>query len=93
MVLEIKLSISKEAAASFKHTSPAGVAIYKELTPEDKFNFNITSNISNIAQTYIRARDCDPKSSFGDFIAVNSNVDITLANIIKPLVCDGIIAP
>ena len=41
----------------------------------------------------IRARNCDPKSSFGDFIAVNSNVDITLANVLRPLVCDGIIAP
>ena len=49
--------------------------------------------MSKIAQTYLKARDCDPKSSFGDFISVNAHVDISLANEIKKCVSDGIIAP
>ena len=93
LVFELKMSLALQAAASFKHTSPAGVAIYRDLSNEEKTRYNISSELSSIAQTYIRARNCDPKSSFGDFIAVNSNVDITLANVLRPLVCDGIIAP
>ena len=93
LVYEIKKSLNIEASASFKHTSPAGVSIYRPLTNEEKIFYNVTSELSNIAITYLRANNCDPKSSFGDFIAVNSNVDITLAKIIKPLVSDGIIAP
>jgi len=93
LVFELKVSLTMQAAASFKHTSPAGVAIYRDLLDEEKDRLNIGDNLSNIAQTYIRARDCDPKSSFGDFIAVNSRVDVSLAKVIKPLVTDGIIAP
>ena len=93
LVYELKVSLTTQAAASFKHTSPAGVAIYRDLSNEEKDRLNIGDNLSNIAQTYIRARDCDPKSSFGDFIAVNSRVDVSLAKVIKPLVTDGIIAP
>lgn len=93
LVFELKVSLTMQAAASFKHTSPAGVAIYRDLSDEEKDRLNIGDNLSNISQTYIRARDCDPKSSFGDFIAVNSRVDVSLAKVIKPLVTDGIIAP
>lgn len=76
LVSEIKYSINKIASASFKHVSPAGVAIG-----------------NTVYESYKNARECDPKSSFGDFIAVNSNVDLNLANYIKTKVCDGIIAP
>jgi len=93
LVFELKLSLNLEAAASFKHTSPAGVAIYRELNSSELPSLSSNANLSNIAQTYLRARNCDPKSSFGDFISVNTNVDITLAEVIKPLVTDGIIAP
>lgn len=93
LVFELKLSLGLESAASFKHTSPAGVAIYRELNSNELSSLSNNNNLSNIAQTYLRARNCDPKSSFGDFISVNTNVDITLAQVIKPLVSDGIIAP
>ena len=76
LVNEIRYSINKLAAASFKHVSPAGVSIG-----------------DTICDAYKNARDCDPKSSFGDFIAVNSIVTIDLANFIKTRICDGIIAP
>jgi len=76
LVSEIKYSINKVAAASFKHTSPAGVSIGK-----DDY------------EAYKNARECDPKSSFGDFIAINTNVTVKLAEYIQTKICDGIIAP
>ena len=36
---------------------------------------------------------CDPKSSYGDFAAVSHPVDAELADLLRGLVCDGIIAP
>lgn len=45
------------------------------------------------ALAYIRARNADPLCSFGDFAAISSIVDACTALLIKPVVCDGIIAP
>ena len=38
------------------------------------------------------ARNCDPKSSFGDFIAINTKINKECAEYIKNCVSDGIIA-
>lgn len=46
-----------------------------------------------LTSAYVRARDADPKSSYGDFIAVSIPVDAELAALLRRLVCDGIIAP
>jgi phosphoribosylaminoimidazolecarboxamide formyltransferase/IMP cyclohydrolase len=46
-----------------------------------------------VTDAYLRARDADPKSSYGDFVAVSHPVDLELAGRLKRLVCDGIIAP
>ena len=46
-----------------------------------------------VSDAYVRARDADPKSSYGDFVAVSHPVDAELAGRLKRLVCDGIIAP
>ena len=73
----------RPVVASFKHTSPAGVAI-----PGRKEN----NEGSLVSSTFKRARSCDPMSSFGDFIAVNGIVDIDTAKVIKSEVSDGIIA-
>jgi len=62
--------------ASFKHTSPAGVAVRKTL-----------------AEAYITARDSDPMSSFGDFVALSQICDFDTAKLIKMEVSDGIVAP
>ena len=45
-----------------------------------------------ITGAYVRAREADPKSSYGDFVAVSHPVDAELAARLKRLVCDGIIA-
>jgi phosphoribosylaminoimidazolecarboxamide formyltransferase/IMP cyclohydrolase len=46
-----------------------------------------------VAAAYTRARDADPKSSYGDFVAVSHPVDLELAMLLKRVVSDGIIAP
>ena len=97
LVSEIKEATGLPAATSFKHVSPAGVAFGTEPNQSECKFLGISSDkvkkYSPIAIAYIRARNCDPKSSFGDFIAVNEKVDITLANYVKSCVTDGIIAP
>ena len=50
-------------------------------------------DLSDIATAYIRARDCDPKSSFGDIVAVSEPVDHSLAQVLRGVVSDGIVAP
>lgn len=64
-------------AASYKHNSPAGFAVSK----------------ISLADAYKKARDCDPLSSFGDFVAVSHAADEDLALTVKPEVSDGIMAP
>jgi phosphoribosylaminoimidazolecarboxamide formyltransferase/IMP cyclohydrolase len=76
LVNEILYSINKIASVSFKHVSPAGLAIG-----------------DTALESYREARECDPKSSFGDFIAINTEVTEELARYIKTKVSDGIIAP
>jgi phosphoribosylaminoimidazolecarboxamide formyltransferase/IMP cyclohydrolase len=46
-----------------------------------------------LADAYARARDADPKSSYGDFVAVSEPVDDELADALGGVVSDGIIAP
>ena len=75
LVCEVRYSLSCICAASYKHISPAGVAIG-----------------DNSKQAYMFARNCDPKSSFGDFIAINTKINKECAEYIKNCVSDGIIA-
>jgi len=46
-----------------------------------------------VTDAYARARSADPKSSYGDFVAVSGPVDEPLAALLKGVVSDGIIAP
>ncbi len=89
LVKEGKLSTGYPCAASFKHVNPAGVAIC--FPDEEKQHESL--QMSPIARAYIKARACDPVSSFGDFIAVSEIVDASLAKFIRSQVSDGIIAP
>ncbi|MFW5682119.1 MAG: phosphoribosylaminoimidazolecarboxamide formyltransferase [Phycisphaeraceae bacterium] len=94
LVTELAEATAKPAAASFKHVSPAGAAVAAEL--DDDFrraHFYGDAELSPIATAYARARSSDRQASFGDFIAVSDTVDASLANLIKPEVSDGIIAP
>ena len=82
-------------AASYKHTSPAGVAYSRPLTTQEHEAYNLPHDIpiTHQAEAFILARNCDPKSSFGDFLALSSHVDLQTAKLIKREVSDGIIAP
>ena len=91
---ELKELCGKEAAASFKHVSPAGAAIAAELSEEDrKVYFTGNSFLSPIASAYVRARGADRMCSFGDFIALSDECDESCARVIRKEVSDGIIAP
>jgi phosphoribosylaminoimidazolecarboxamide formyltransferase/IMP cyclohydrolase len=46
-----------------------------------------------LAVAYEKARSADPGASYGDFICLSSKCDTATANIIKPHVSDGVIAP
>lgn len=81
-------------AASFKHTSPAGAAAAGPLDAVMTGRWiPAGTNPSPITTAYIRARDCDPRSSFGDFVAVSEPVDHSLAEVLRGVVSDGIIGP
>ncbi|MBO6046942.1 MAG: phosphoribosylaminoimidazolecarboxamide formyltransferase [Erysipelotrichaceae bacterium] len=96
LVKELKEATGLPCAASFKHVSPAGVAIGTPLTDiERKIYFVKESNeeLSPIANAYIKARGSDRMSSYGDFCALSEVCDAATARIVKREVSDGIIAP
>jgi len=94
LVKEVASSLDMPAAASFKHVSPAGCAVGVPLSDTLKTVYQTgTKVLTPLACAYVRARQADPKSSFGDFCALSHEVDVCTANILKAEVCDGIIAP
>lgn len=99
LVNDVWYSLNKVCACSFKHTSPAGVALSGDILTEHEINNFVVKNelgneinMSEAGRAYIRARNCDPKSSFGDFIGVNDVVDVHFAKYLKTCVTDGIVA-
>jgi phosphoribosylaminoimidazolecarboxamide formyltransferase/IMP cyclohydrolase len=94
LVRELRLATGLPAATSFKHVSPAGAAVAGAISREELEAFDVEEPpASLIANAYLRAREADPKSSFGDFVAVSDRVDVPLAMLLKSVVSDGIIAP
>jgi phosphoribosylaminoimidazolecarboxamide formyltransferase / IMP cyclohydrolase len=91
---EVGAALSLPAAASFKHVSPAGAAVATPLTPELELAYEVGGKeLSPMATAYLRARGADPKSSFGDFVALSEPLDLGTAKILKTVVSDGLIAP
>ena len=95
LVRDLKAATGKAAAASFKHVSPAGAAVAGPLSDGflRAFFYDGGVDYSPVATAYAKARSSDRVASFGDFICVSEPVDQTLAQLIKPEVSDGIIAP
>jgi len=94
LVNELDKATDKPAAASFKHVSPAGAAIYVPLSDDEKRVYEVKDKeLTDVATAYVRARNADPMCSFGDFVAVSREVDLATASILKIEVSDGIIAP
>ncbi len=94
LVREASAALGRPVAASFKHLSPAGAAAAGPVDEVMTESFGLdTPPTSAVARAYVRARDTDPKSSYGDFVAVSEPVDAELAGLLRRLVSDGIVAP
>lgn len=94
LVRELKEATGKASAASYKHVSPAGAAIAKPIDEAFKESqFLKTTDFSEVASAYVRARGGDRLCSFGDALAVSDVVDVSLAQFLKTEVSDLIIAP
>ena len=94
LVRELKAATGKPAAASFKHTSPAGAAVAGSISePYRQSQFLTIDDLSPVANAYVRARGGDRMSSFGDVAAVSDVVDVSLARVLRSEVSDLIIAP
>ncbi|MBO7703283.1 MAG: phosphoribosylaminoimidazolecarboxamide formyltransferase [Solobacterium sp.] len=94
LVQELKAATGLPSAASFKHVSPAGAAVGLPLSEtERKIYFTGDQELSPLACAYARARGADRMSSYGDFAALSDICDADTANLLKPEVSDGVIAP
>ncbi len=95
LVKELKAATGLPAATSFKHVSPAGVAVGLALdeTLAKIYWVDDLGELSPLACAYARARGADRMSSFGDFIALSDVCDVDTAKLIKREVSDGVIAP
>ncbi|MFT5441537.1 MAG: phosphoribosylaminoimidazolecarboxamide formyltransferase/IMP cyclohydrolase [Myxococcota bacterium] len=94
LVRELRQALDLPAAASFKHCSPAGAAVAVDLDADLVRAYEVEGkSLTPMACAYVRARGADPKSSFGDFVALSDQVDVETANFLKGVVSDGVIAP
>jgi AICAR transformylase/IMP cyclohydrolase PurH len=94
LVREASRALGKPAAASFKHVSPAGAAVSGAVDEVTTELYGVANGeVGPLASAYLRARDADPKSSYGDFAAVSHPVDDELTDLLTGMVCDGIVAP
>ena len=95
LVRELKRATGLPAATSFKHVSPAGVAVGLPLdeTLAKIYWVDDMGELSPLACAYARARGADRMSSFGDFISLSDVCDVATAKLIKREVSDGVIAP
>ena len=95
LVRELKEATGLPSAASFKHVSPAGAAVGKELSETDRAIYFVKpdAELSPIANAYIRARGADRLCSYGDWAALSDTCDEATALYLKEEVSDGIIAP
>jgi phosphoribosylaminoimidazolecarboxamide formyltransferase/IMP cyclohydrolase len=94
LVHEAGRALGRPTAASFKHVSPAGAAVSGPLDEVTAELFGARDHdVRPLTGAYLRARDADPKSSYGDLVAVSQPVDQELAEVLTTLVSDGIVAP
>lgn len=94
LVKELKAATGLPAAASFKHVSPAGAAVYVPLSDTlKKIYFVDDLNLSPIASAYAAARGADRMSSYGDWAALSDVCDEETAKLLSREVSDGVIAP
>jgi len=97
LVKELKAATGLCAVTSFKHVSPTSAAVGKRLPLQLKkacFVDDIPElDDSPLACAYARARGTDRMCSFGDWVALSDECDVTTAKLIAREVSDGVIAP
>lgn len=94
LVRAARQALDQPAAASFKHVSPASVATAGAVDEVTAALHGVApAHLGAVASAYLRARDSDPRSSYGDFAAISHPVDEELADLLAGVVCDGIVAP
>lgn len=92
LVRQASRELGLPAAASFKHVSPAGAAVSGPVDAVAAEPYGL-DGAGDLISAYLRARDADPRSSYGDFVAVSHPVDAELADVLAPVFSDGIVAP
>ena len=95
LVRELNISTGLVAAAIL-NILLSGVALADTLPTKEEYKFlgltEIPESYSSTLIAYLKARNSDPLSSFGDFIAISGIVDLPCAEYISKCVSDGIIA-
>lgn len=94
LVRELDEIFDLPAATSFKHVSPAGAAIAVPLDDDTAATYEVERCcLTGLAMAYMRARRTDPKSSYGDMVALSRTVDVSTVAVFSGVVSDGVIAP
>lgn len=94
LVREADRATGKPAATSFKHVSPAGAAVAGVIDPVAARTWRVDAAANGrLVSAYVRARDADAKSSFGDVVALSRPVDLMTAELLRSVICDAVIAP
>jgi phosphoribosylaminoimidazolecarboxamide formyltransferase/IMP cyclohydrolase len=94
LVREADAATGKPAAASFKHVSPAGAALAGSVDATAARIWRVgETGDAGLLSAYVRARDADPKSSFGDVAALSRPVGLATAEFLRTVICDAVIAP
>jgi phosphoribosylaminoimidazolecarboxamide formyltransferase/IMP cyclohydrolase len=89
-VRSLKAHTGSPACASFKHTSPAGIALGNPLAPGDDFHDHSPMPTTPLGAAVLRARRTAPKCAYGDLVAVSEPV-ATEAHLFADAI--GVIAP
>jgi phosphoribosylaminoimidazolecarboxamide formyltransferase/IMP cyclohydrolase len=80
--LRAAYDFSEPAVAIIKHAQPCGIAVSGTDVAGDP-----------IASAHLRAHECDPVSAFGGVIAANRPVTVEMANTVKDIFTEVVIAP
>jgi len=78
--LRTAYDFSEPAVAIIKHAQPCGIAVARGAGDP-------------IASAHLRAHECDPVSAFGGVIAANRTVSVEMANTVKDIFTEVVIAP
>jgi phosphoribosylaminoimidazolecarboxamide formyltransferase/IMP cyclohydrolase len=94
LVREADDAAGAPAATSFKHVSPAGAALAGPVDATAARTWRVDeTRDGGLLSAYVRARDADPKSSFGDVVALSRPLDVATAEFLRTVICDAVIAP